>query len=142
MLEIEPVIDLFATLAEEEKLQVAVTNSLLGGLVAGTATVLGGLLMGPVGLAVGGTVGGTVSYLRSRNKFISVGEILMNMDPKLKERLYQDSMNIFEKFAIEDVLTLHALVHGDDLLRQQLVLQITNHIHDNLKLELREGLSQ
>ena len=53
MLEIEPVINLLATLAEEENLQVAVTNSLLGGLVAGTATILGGLLMGPVGLAVG-----------------------------------------------------------------------------------------
>jgi len=142
MLEIEPVIDLMATLAEEEKLQVAVTNSLLGGLVAGTATVLGGLLMGPVGLAVGGTVGGTVSYLRSRNKFISVAEILINMDPKLKERLYQDSINIFEKFAIEDVKTLHTLVYGDALLRQQLVMRITNHVHGNLKLELREGLSE
>ena len=53
MLDVDSVIDVLATLAEEEKLMTTVKGSIVGGLVTGTAATLGGLLMGPVGMAVG-----------------------------------------------------------------------------------------
>ena len=49
----EPVIHALRTISEEKELQICVTESLKGGLVAGVSTVIGGLLAGPVGLAIG-----------------------------------------------------------------------------------------
>lgn len=42
-----------ATLSDEQDMQVCVKESLKGGLYAGVSTVCGGLLLGPIGLALG-----------------------------------------------------------------------------------------
>lgn len=41
------------TIAEEENLQVTVKESLKGGCIAAGGAIMGGLLAGPVGLAIG-----------------------------------------------------------------------------------------
>ncbi|MPC35743.1 hypothetical protein E2C01_029177 [Portunus trituberculatus] len=47
------VLSLVTQVCEEEKLQVSIKESLKGGLIAGTTTTIGGLLGGPIGLAIG-----------------------------------------------------------------------------------------
>ena len=47
------IIDLLCTLAEEERLRVTVRESVKGGLIAGGSAAAGGLLLGPIGIAVG-----------------------------------------------------------------------------------------
>ena len=47
------ILSLVTQVCEEEKLQVSIKESLKGGLLAGTTTTIGGLLGGPIGLAIG-----------------------------------------------------------------------------------------
>lgn len=49
----EAVIEALKVLSEEEGLRICIKESLKGGLIAGVSTICGGLLLGPVGLALG-----------------------------------------------------------------------------------------
>ena len=51
--DVSDVIDVLGILANERNLRVTVSESLKGGLLTGATTVVGGLLGGPVGLAIG-----------------------------------------------------------------------------------------
>ena len=71
------ILTLVTTLGDQEGLRVTATESAKGGLIAGAACALGGLLMGPAGLAVGGAVGGCVAAYMSSGKFKSVSSIIL-----------------------------------------------------------------
>lgn len=47
------VLSLVTQVCEDENLRVPIKESVKGGFIAGTTTAIGGLLGGPVGLAVG-----------------------------------------------------------------------------------------
>lgn len=49
----EEIISVCQQLAEQEHLQVCVTQSLKGACIAGVSALAGGLLLGPPGLAIG-----------------------------------------------------------------------------------------
>ncbi len=53
MIDLEDLLELLSTLADEAGMQVAVKESLKGGLIAGVVAAAGGLVLGPPGLAVG-----------------------------------------------------------------------------------------
>lgn len=63
------------------ELKVAFTESAQGALLAAGATLAGGLLLGPIGLAVGGTLGGLAAYATSKN-FTPASRVLSNMSEK------------------------------------------------------------
>jgi len=52
-LDVDDVLQLLAELADDDGLKVTVTESLKGGLITGLTAVVGGMLMGPAGLAIG-----------------------------------------------------------------------------------------
>lgn len=53
----DDLVDVLAKLAQDENLQVSVKQSCKGGVMAGTGATVRGLLGGPVGIAVGATIG-------------------------------------------------------------------------------------
>ncbi len=52
-LDVDGVLNLLCTLADEENLRVSVKGSLLGGMLTGVIATAGGLMLGPPGLAIG-----------------------------------------------------------------------------------------
>ena len=52
-LDVDDVLQLLAELADDDDLKVTVTESLKGGLITGLTAVVGGMLLGPPGLAIG-----------------------------------------------------------------------------------------
>ena len=48
---------IITTLTDDSGLKVTVNESLKGGLITGIICTIGGLILGPAGLAFGGTVG-------------------------------------------------------------------------------------
>ena len=51
--EVDDVLQLLALLADETQLKVTVKGSLKGGALVGVTAVIGGVLLGPPGLAIG-----------------------------------------------------------------------------------------
>lgn len=61
-IDMEEVLNAASMVADQEHMRATVRHSAKGALICGTACFIGGLLAGPVGLAVGGTVGGITAY--------------------------------------------------------------------------------
>ena len=51
----DEILSILSKLSDESGLKVTVQESVKGGVVAGTACTIGGVLLGPPGLAIGGT---------------------------------------------------------------------------------------
>jgi len=71
----EGLLQLLAKLCDERDVQATVTGSMKGGLLAGAATMLGGLTLGPLGLAVGGALGGSIAAWLSQGQFQPLGQV-------------------------------------------------------------------
>merc|ERR1712037_661195 len=90
-LQMEGLLQLVAKLCDERDVQATVTGSLKGGAIAGAATMLGGLTLGPLGLAVGGAVGGGLAAWLTQGDTAHAeapaGGAHLNRDGRLQEGL-------------------------------------------------------
>ena len=57
VLQTNEVCQIISTLSDDSGLKVTVNESMKGGLLTGIVCTLGGLVLGPAGLAIGGTLG-------------------------------------------------------------------------------------
>ena len=71
------VLEVMTVLSEEKELRVTVTESGKGALLTGGVAGLGGLLLGPLGLALGGAVGGCIAAWRAQGNFKPVMEVIL-----------------------------------------------------------------
>jgi len=131
----DDVIQILAILANEEKLQVTVTESLKGGAIAGIACFVGGLLGGSKGLAIGAAIGGIGAAVFTHGKFESVGSVLQNMSKDDKEKLFEKSCQVFAKFSIKDIIKLQEMITDTDL-RQELLGTVVKHVEEQLHMEI------
>lgn len=60
----------FAVLADREDVRVSVKQSAKGAIICGTCCFVGGLLLGPPGLALGGVAGGVTAYKMTKGERI------------------------------------------------------------------------
>merc|ERR1712038_2172596 len=79
------VLEVMTVLSEEKELRVTVTESGKGALLTGGVAGLGGLLLGPLGLALGGAVGGCIAAWQAQGKFKPVMEVVLQ-DMKQEQR--------------------------------------------------------
>ncbi|XP_068244250.1 protein Nazo-like isoform X1 [Palaemon carinicauda] len=97
-------LSLVTQICEEEKLRVAVKESVKGGFIAGGATILGGLFGGPIGLAIGGTLGGCTAAYLSQGKFKSVVSIINNDLTGAQRESLANSVRMFlQNRSVEDL---------------------------------------
>lgn len=66
--DIEEFLHGIAALADNENIRFTVRQSAKGAMVCGAMCFVGGLVAGPVGLAVGGTLGGVTAYRLTGSK--------------------------------------------------------------------------
>ena len=71
------IVQVITTLADEEQITVAARETLKGSLIAGGACALGGLVLGPPGLAIGGAVGGGIAYCLTKDKFKPLSHVIL-----------------------------------------------------------------
>ena len=85
---------------KNDDLKVTVTEVLKGTAVTAAATLCGGLILGPPGLAVGGMIGGTVAYAMSK-PYKPVGQILNEMNERQRQQLVEAAVSEAKKLGID-----------------------------------------
>ena len=89
------VLEVMTVLSEEKELRVTVTESGKGALLTGGVAGLGGLLLGPLGLALGGAVGGCLAAWRAQGNFKPVMEVILyDLKQEQRERMVESVRTI------------------------------------------------
>ncbi|XP_046742027.1 protein C19orf12 homolog isoform X2 [Diprion similis] len=64
-------------LTELRSVHVSLKESFKGAAITGMSTLAGGLFFGPIGLAIGGTIGGCSAAYMARSKFKSITDVIL-----------------------------------------------------------------
>ena len=126
-----------AILADEDQLKVTLKSSSYGGVVAGVATTVGGIVAGPPGLLIGGAVGGLLAY-KTAGDFRPVSQVIKDMNAHERQLLYNAMKDIIDNLAIDDYLALVAFLSGGPglLIRQQLMDRMVTFLRDQMRLQM------
>ncbi|XP_015108595.1 protein C19orf12 homolog [Diachasma alloeum] len=81
----EELLRVVCDIGEIKSMRIAIESSVKSGIIVGTVTTICGLLMGPWGLAFGGTVAGATTAYRMNGKFRSVPDVLLNELSKVQK---------------------------------------------------------
>ncbi|XP_075965902.1 protein C19orf12 homolog isoform X3 [Anarhichas minor] len=112
-----------------DEIKLAVKNSTKGAiaLVAGGSILVGGLLGGPPGIAVGGVLGALFGWLTS-GQFRPLPQILMELSPDQRQKLYDQVTFYLINLVWTNKAQLVTLVMGNATLQQQVTAALLNYV--------------
>ncbi|XP_073693007.1 protein C19orf12 homolog [Garra rufa] len=119
--QIDDVMALCCKISETRQIKAAVQNSAKGAAAAGGGAFVGGLLGGPPGIFIGGALGGAVGWWMTSGKFHPLHQIIMEMPPQQKMKLYSDVMAELGSLNWVDVAQLIWLVMGNSSLQMRVL---------------------
>lgn len=123
-------------LADNANIRVAVNKSLKGACVCGSMAFIGGLLLGPPGLAIGGSLGGLSAYRMNSGSFQPVGEILMNLRDDQKEQLVRHVQAAIANVGVEDVALILSLLASNGDIQTAVLRTVTSFVKNELHLKI------
>uniref|UniRef100_A0A3Q3F2L2 CS012 protein n=1 Tax=Labrus bergylta TaxID=56723 RepID=A0A3Q3F2L2_9LABR len=129
---VDDVMRLCCELLGHKKFQVTAKNSFKGAGTIGGAALVGGLVAGPVGVAVGGLVGGVLGSWFTWGKFKPLPQILKELTPAQKQKLYNDILAVIGNLRWTDAAHLIALVMANETLKQKVTTAIINYVSKEL----------
>ena len=119
------ILTVITTVGDDEQIRVAVKESVKGGLIAGTSCAVGGLLLGPMGLAVGGAVGGAAAAYMAQNAFRPVSTVIMHeMREEQRDQLVAAVRNVLNDADGMDAAEILALVQGSNALKARIASEL------------------
>ncbi|XP_017314110.1 protein C19orf12 homolog isoform X2 [Ictalurus punctatus] len=133
------VMQMCCEVSSNRQMKAAVRNSGKGAVVAGGSAFLGGLLLGPAGIAVGGAVGGLLGWGMTSGQFKPVPQILMELPPQQQRKLYTNVMAVLGSLDWTDALQLIALVMGNASMQERIIATILTYVTNELHAEIRYG---
>lgn len=133
----EDVVRLCCEISADKKIQAAFKGSAKGAAVAGGGAFVGGLLGGPLGIAVGGAVGGALGAWMTSGQFRPLPEILMELAPAQKEKLYSDVMAVLGTLKWTNPAQLISHVMGNGVLKEQVFAAVLSYATNELKADVK-----
>lgn len=125
------------TLTDREGMKVTLKSSVKGAAVCGTACFVGGLVAGPVGLAVGGTIGAISAGYMSRGKFQPVSHIIMHeMSEREREKLKDHIVAALSEFHPTDIAVLLPLLMGNLTAQRAVLNTVASFITNEMRLQI------
>lgn len=88
-------------------------------------------------LFAGGAVGGLLGSWLTSGQFKPLPQILMELPPAQKQKLYDQVSAVLKNVAWTDAAQLIALVMGNAALRQQVTAALLNYVTTELRSEVR-----
>ncbi|KAA0723567.1 Protein C19orf12 -like protein [Triplophysa tibetana] len=121
---IDDVMGLCCKISENRKIKATVQNSAKGGVTAGGGAFIGGLLGGPPGIFLGATIGGALGWWMTSGRFQPLHQIIIELPPRQKKKLYDDVMAVLGKLDWIDLAQLLVLVMGNSSLQMHVLSTI------------------
>lgn len=120
--------NIIATLGDEENIRFTVQSSAKGALYCGAGAFVGGLLGGPVGLPIGGAIGGFIG-MKANSTFKPLSAIVqrdlsVRQQEELKERLIQ----LVRDINVLDAVQLLVMLQTDKALMAMVIRESINFV--------------
>ncbi|KAL4108007.1 hypothetical protein QTP88_018270 [Uroleucon formosanum] len=119
---------------QEENIKICVKESVKGGLIAGIATLVGGLLGGKSGLIAGGAIGTVVACTMTKD-FKSLLQIINEMDYDKQKKLFDTIQNVISSIDISDVIKLVVLLSTNQSIKQAVIHETINFLRNEMSLD-------
>uniref|UniRef100_A0A1A9X024 Uncharacterized protein n=1 Tax=Glossina brevipalpis TaxID=37001 RepID=A0A1A9X024_9MUSC len=105
------IIRAISVIADERMVRVTVKQCGKGAVICAASSFVGGMLLGPLGLALGGAAGGLAAYKTTQGSFRPLAEVLINdLSDTQKERLVNHVRRAVEQFHPSDLVMLAPLI--------------------------------
>ncbi|KAM4721146.1 protein C19orf12 homolog [Rhinophrynus dorsalis] len=137
--QLDDIMRLLCHVSDEQKIKAAVKHSSKGALVAGAGAFVGGLLGGPPGIALGGTVGAFCGAWMSSGQFKPIPQIIMELPPVQQQKLCDEVYAVIRNLDWTDATHLIMIVMGSANLKQQVAATLVNYVTRELRAEIQYG---
>ncbi|KAK9971934.1 hypothetical protein ABG768_025272 [Culter alburnus] len=139
MRQIDDVMGLCCKISESRQVKAALQHSAQGAAAAGGGAFLGGLLGGPPGIFIGGALGGAMGWWMTNDKFQPLPQIIMEMSPQQKKKLYSEVMAVLGNLDWVDLAQLIFLVMGNSSLQMRVLTTLISFTTNELGAKVQYG---
>lgn len=154
-----------AVLTDDQNMRVTIKNSGKGALVCGASCFVGGIVAGPVGMAIGGTLGGLKAWHMSRGisnstrknnelwtyddsffffffilsgQFKSVAEVIRyDMTNAQREQLKDYIMAVATEFEITDLAVLLPMLMSNTSIQAAALRTVVSFVTNEMNLQIQ-----
>ncbi|XP_001343826.1 protein C19orf12 homolog [Danio rerio] len=137
--QIDDVMGLCCRVSESRQIKAALQNSSKGAAAAGGGAFVGGLLGGPPGIFIGGALGGAFGWWMTSGKFHPLHQIIMEMPPQQKNKLYSEVMAVLGNLDWVDMAQLILLVMGNSSLQMRVLTTLISFATKELGAKIEYG---
>ncbi|XP_055064178.2 protein C19orf12 homolog [Misgurnus anguillicaudatus] len=137
--QINDVMGLCSKISEHRKIKVAIENSMKGATTAGGGALVGAVVGGPPGIFVGATVGGALGWWMTSGEFQPLHQIIMELPPEQKQKLYSDVMAVLGNLNWDDIAQLISLVMGNSSMHMRVLSTILTYATKELGAKVEYG---
>lgn len=124
-------------LTENKHVRVTFRESLMGGVLTGVTAGVGGILLGPIGLAIGGTVGGISCYAMKKDQFKPISEVIMNdMTDEQRKRLAASINAVIADLHVEDIALLLPLLLNSPRVKEAVLRSVFAFLQNEMSLQI------
>ncbi|XP_008839793.1 protein C19orf12 homolog [Nannospalax galili] len=135
---VDDIIQLLCLISQNRRMEAAKRHSRTGA-VAKTAlgSIFGGLVAGPAGAVFGGAIVGLLGSWSMHDEFKPVPQILMELPPAKKQKLFNQAMAIIRNVNKTDPGVLTLLVMDSIVVQQKLLAMLEAYIFNELQADIR-----
>uniref|UniRef100_A0A023EYZ8 Uncharacterized protein n=1 Tax=Triatoma infestans TaxID=30076 RepID=A0A023EYZ8_TRIIF len=125
--------------AEKEEMKVTMKYALAGAGFTSCTTLLGALIAGPVGLGIGGALGGIACSVYTKGKFKSVVTIIReDLNECQKQRLAEHLERAIRDFQITDLAKLAILITRNEALYMEIFKALKYFLENDMNYSLTQ----
>ena len=114
-----------------------------GGLIAGTACALGGMVAGPPGMAIGGALGGCAAAAFASSNMRPLSQVInSDMPVERKDELVDSVRSILTGVEVTDAMELIALVQGNTMLKARIAQEMVGFFTNQMNMNVQSQVPQ
>lgn len=135
----DDVIEFCCKISKNTQIEAAVKKSKRGAAAAAGGAFIGGLVGGPPGIFIGGTLGSAVGWWMTKDQFRPLHQIIMEMSPEQKKKLYSEIIKNLKNLAWDNVSELISSVISNPSLKKKVLAILESFAKEQLRAKVKYG---